>query len=201
MLQHRLLYQPVLPTGSGPSLALSYRTVGYRGARSSDQPFWSTVQLCCQERQFDSCLFPVVLAIQKRAPRWKTERGCKTPLPGASGEVQPSLVLPGVGKRCDGVERSEQGSWVSRTEPDNRDNSGPCACSGNNEGVYINRAPRNCAKMITLPLRLLGIRRLLGFVMAWRSSSDLFVLTAIIVWACMVLGGRILTIAKQAKLF
>lgn len=94
------------------------------------------------------------------------------PFPGASGEVQPSLVLPGVGELCDGVEWSGQGSRVSRTEPDNRDNSDPCTCSRNNEGVYINRAPCNCAKMITLPLRLLGVRRLLGFVMAWGSNSD-----------------------------
>lgn len=105
----------------------------------------------------------------------KSERDYKTLLAGACGEVQPSLVLPGVGKLCHSMERGEQAGCVSRTEPDNRDNSNPCTCSRNNEGVYINRAPCNCAKMITLPVRLLGICRLQGFVMAWRSTSDLFV--------------------------
>jgi len=46
----------------------------------------------------------------------------------------------------------------------------PCAGSRNNERVCINRAPCNCANMITL----LGVRGLLGFVTAWRSDSDLF---------------------------
>lgn len=69
--------------------------------------------------------------------------------------------------------------------------SDPRTCSRNNEGVYINRAPCKCAKMITLPVRLLGVRRLLRFVMAWRSTSDLFVLTTIIVGVCMVLGEAI----------
>lgn len=36
----------------------------------------------------------------------KSERGCTTPLPRASGEVHPSLVLPGVGKLCHGGERA-----------------------------------------------------------------------------------------------
>lgn len=117
----------------------------------------------------------------------KSRQGCKSVLPGASGEVQPSLVLPGVGKLYHSLERIEQASCVSRTEPDNGDNSKPCTCSRNNEGVYINRTPCNCAKMITLPLRLLRAHRLLGFVYGLEKHLW-FVLTTVIVWACMVLG-------------
>lgn len=75
------------------------------------------------------------------------------------------------------MSRRDQASCVSRTEPDNRDNADPCARSRNNEGVYINRAPCNCAKNDNVQL---GVRRLLGFVMAWRNHSHLFVLTTII---------------------
>lgn len=169
MLGHPVLYQPVPPW--------PFRVVPLGAGVPERQSSPSGAQSGCAARR-DSLISAFSLWRQqfRSVHRGrKLERGCKTLLPGACGEVQPSPVLPGVGKLCQGVEWSEQASCVSRTEPDNRENSDPCTCSRNNEGVYINRAPCNCAKMITLPLMLLRVRRLLGFVMAWRSTSHKFI--------------------------
>lgn len=124
------------------------------------------------------------------------EQGCKMLLLGASGEVQLKPVQPRVGKPGRRVKQNKQASCVPRTGQV-AESSGPCTCSRNREGVYINRAPRNCAKMLVLPLTLLRVCRLLGFVMAWRSKSDLFVLTGERAWCWR--GG--LTIAKQAEFY
>lgn len=42
-----------------------------------------------------------------------------------------------------------------------------------------------------MPPTPLGVCRLLGFVVAWRSRSDLFVFASIIVRVCVVLGGSV----------
>lgn len=75
----------------GPCLALWFAFIGCRDAQSKEQPFWSTVPLCCTKALFDFCLFPAVSAIQKQTLRKNLSKAVKH-----SKSLWRSSALPGV---------------------------------------------------------------------------------------------------------
>lgn len=70
-------------------LALWWGSIGCRDAQSEEQPFWSTVQLCCTQGHFDFCLFPAVSAVQNQTLRRNLSKAVKHCFQGPLEELSP----------------------------------------------------------------------------------------------------------------
>lgn len=110
--------------------------------------------------------FPCSVSSSEAGTEEKAEQGCKTLLPGDFGAAQPPLVLPGVGKMCHDM---RLGEWASLSQGQSQTPEiSPIHAPAAEQGGDLYRAPCNCDKLRTLPLRLLGARGPLGFVKAWK---------------------------------
>lgn len=179
----------------GPAcLALWWGSIGCRDAQSEEQPFWSTVQLCCTQGHFDFCLFPAVSAIQNQALRRNLSKAVKHCFQGPLEELSPPQCCWS-GRAVQWHEAGQVGTFVSRPEPESRESSHPCTCSRTVRG-FSQSSLQLCKMDNTAPKAAWGLEAS-GLCRAckhlWFIWFNLYNYVRVLVWG-------VLTIAKQTKL-
>lgn len=164
-----------------PCLARWFAFTGCRDARSEEQPLLEHSPAVLHKGTVWFLPFPCSVSNSEAGTEEKSVQGCKT--------LQEPLENLSPPWSCLGWESCVMmWSWTSGPCPSLCQGQGqipertPIHAPAAEQWGDLYRAPYNSARLRTLPLRLPGACRLLGFVKAWRSTSDLFDLTHIFVW-------------------